>query len=91
MSAALFTLADAARAKRLLYDAGRVVFARSRNLTAPSHAKTVAGFSRSDKVAKHRNQRLGDCRCRDTPFALLKKRKKAWDAWTRKSLAMVDR
>lgn len=43
-------LADAARANRLLYGAGQVVYGRSRALAVPTHATTLAGFSKSEKL-----------------------------------------
>jgi hypothetical protein len=43
-------LADAARANRLLYEAGRAVYGRSRLLEVPTHDATVAGFSTSSKL-----------------------------------------
>lgn len=43
-------LADAARTNRLLYEAGQAVYARSRALKVPTHARTLAGFSTSDKL-----------------------------------------
>lgn len=43
-------LADAARANRLLKEAGGVVYARGRDLNVPMHANTLAGFSGSGKL-----------------------------------------
>jgi hypothetical protein len=43
-------LADAERANRLLYEAGKVVYTRSRALEVPTHDATLAGFARSGKL-----------------------------------------
>lgn len=43
-------LADAARTNRLLYEAGKAVYGRSRALNVPTHARTLAGFSTSNKL-----------------------------------------
>lgn len=43
-------LADAQRANRLLYEAGQVVYRRSRELEIPTHAATLTAFSKSGKL-----------------------------------------
>jgi hypothetical protein len=43
-------LADAERVNRLLYEAGQVVYTRSRALEVPTHAATLADFSKSSKL-----------------------------------------
>jgi hypothetical protein len=43
-------LAHAERANRLLYEAGQVVYSRSRALEVPTHDATLASFSKSGKL-----------------------------------------